>query len=89
MAIPQFEICKMPLRLQETMPVAFHELLQIQVLMSRAMAMDSRQISMFQLFVSFVNFLWKNIEQSHIEILSERKRQNFQRDILWKVLMKP
>ena len=79
MAIPQFEIRKMPLRLQETMPVALHELPQTN--MSRAMAMDSRQISMFQLFVSFVNFLWKNIEQSHIEILSERKRQNFQRDI--------
>ena len=66
MAIPQFEIRKMPLRLQETMPVALHELPQTN--MSRVMAMDSRQISMFQLLVSFVNFLWKNIEQSHIEI---------------------
>ena len=68
MAIPQFEIRKMPLRLQETMPVALHEPLQTQVHMSQAMAMDYRQISMFQLFVSLVNFLWKNIEQSHIEI---------------------
>ena len=53
MTIPQFEICKMPLRLTETNPVALHELPKTKVQMSRAMAMDSRQISMFQLFVSY------------------------------------